>query len=650
MDIITPKSVVAFEFSNDEELLRKLQKFYTIDGYTPNIRIEGDIIHVHVDDTIYKATQSDFQKAMAYCNSGNFDKAYPILQGIIKKCPLHTDAFRVLGQIEMERGSYGKAEDFVLSALTIDPTNLWALVLMGNIYAYQGKIDVADTYYHRVLEYHPDDILALNNIAGNYLKEGKYDAAIDIFERLIERDKTYLNSYYGLALAHYRSNNLDKTIEVCVDGMKRGVDRPQDRSVRDEIQKLAMSAALNYVKDFDYRIEVGIQEKKLSQESPVPLRIEHDDKLPVHARMEYYISHHRDYNRIVYNPTKKYFEHLLMHEFMHLEMYLEASKVSLNKIVISGSEELSAFRKWIMPELGKIRKQLTADHFERFIEQMQNGLMLQAINSPLDLLVEDRIYQKYPKMRPLQMLSLVGMEMEYVQAVEKGVKSGMPKKLVSANRIMNVVSAMHLQELYGFNIVPHYKATPNEMAKAKDLYEEYKAYREDYKPGEEYDLMEYFTETLGLDKFFTLVNEMHFREISLPPKETLPDECIDPNSHEEQNAAFVENHKDGDDPAETMMMTMYMLGALQYMHNMPHEDIHRIALEIAVVGMQGINPSNKGYSIQAIPDKEFGGYEFLAYYYVSWALAIPEKLPHLGLPFSKAYEAALHLYNSKNRK
>ena len=114
--------------------------------------------HVHVDDTIYKATQSDFQKAMAYCNSGNFDKAYPILQGVIKKCPLHTDAFRVLGQIEMERGSYGKAEDFVLSALTIDPTNLWALVLMGNIYAYQGKIDVADTYYHRVLEYHPDDI------------------------------------------------------------------------------------------------------------------------------------------------------------------------------------------------------------------------------------------------------------------------------------------------------------------------------------------------------------------------------------------------------------------------------------------------------------------------------------------------------------
>ena len=49
-------------------------------------------------------------------------------------------------------------------------------------------------------------------------------------------------------------------------------------------------------------------------------------------------------------------------------------------------------------------------------------------------------------------------------------------------------------------------------------------------------------------------------------------------------------------------------------------------------------------------DKEFGGYQLLAYYYVSWARAIPEKLDALGLPFSKAYESALQMYNAKHGK
>jgi len=115
------------------------------------------------------------------------------------------------------------------------------------------------------------------------------------------------------------------------------------------------------------------------------------------------------------------------------------------------------------------------------------------------------------------------------------------------------------------------------------------------------------------------------------------------------NADFALRHQDGANPTETMMMSMYMLGAMEYFDTLDSHDVHRIALEIAMVGVTGINPKGK-YSIKSIPDKEFGGYQFLAYYYVSWARAFPEKLEHLGLPFSKAYESALQMYNAKNDK
>ena len=111
---------------------------------------------------------------------------------------------------------------------------------------------------------------------------------------------------------------------------------------------------------------------------------------------------------------------------------------------------------------------------------------------------------------------------------------------------------------------------------------------------------------------------------------------------------FYKQHKDGDDPMKTMMMSMYMLGALEYFEGMPKDKIKVIAMEIAMKGVTGISPDKKsGYSVPSMPDKDFGGYQFLAFYYVSWALAIPEKLAALGLPFDTAWQTAQEMYKRK---
>lgn len=648
MKILQFKSEIDFEYSDDKDLLSKLKQKYTVTGFTPNITIEGNNIIIDIDDKAFDKTMREYQKTVELCNERKFDKAEKMLKDIIAQNPLFADAHRNLAQISMERGELEKAIDQNIEALRVDPTNLYALVLMGNLYSRLNKTDIADIYYNKVIEYHPNDVYGLNNLAANAMRRGQHEKAIELFQKVLTIDETYLNSYYGIALSYYELHDLEKAFEYGVKGMKKGIQRPQDYGVREEIQRLSITIANNIAGNTNFEeIEIEQEKQILAKMTSVPLRVEKDDSLNVCARLEYHVSRNRDYNRVVYNSTKNYHEHLLMHEFMHLEMNIEASKVSKNKITFSGNKERDAFNKWIAPQMGKLKTQLTSDRLKQFEEQMHTGLLLQATNSALDLLVEDRIYKKYPKMQPLQMRSLVSMELENLESVKKTSNSAIPAKVVSANRIMNMVSAMHLQELYGFNIVPHYKASTLEKKKAEDLYEEYKAYRDDYTPGEEYDLMEYFIDSLGLSDFICVENEIHFKELNIKPKNDYPAECIDPEAHDEQNAAFAEMHKDGGDATETMMMTMYMLAALQYLKPLPIHDVHRIAIEIAMVGMNGINPNNKGYKIASIPDKEFGGYEFLAYYYVSWAIAVPEKLDQLGLPFSKAYEAALQMYNAK---
>ena len=99
------------------------------------------------------------------------------------------------------------------------------------------------------------------------------------------------------------------------------------------------------------------------------------------------------------------------------------------------------------------------------------------------------------------------------------------------------------------------------------------------------------------------------------------------------------------------MMSMYMLGAMEYFEGMPKSEIKKIAFEIAMLGCGGISPDQKsGYKVNSIPGKDFGGYQLLAYYYVSWAIAIPEQLDMLQLPFKKAYETAKQMYDAKKNK
>jgi Flp pilus assembly protein TadD len=67
----------------------------------------------------------------------------------------------------------------------------------------------------------------------------------------------------------------------------------------------------------------------------------------------------------------------------------------------------------------------------------------------------------------------------------------------------------------------------------------------------------------------------------------------------------------------------------------------RQAFEIAMQGREGYNTRKKDYFIPSIPNKQFSGYHILAYYYVSWAIAIPAEVDKLGLDYAAEYAMAL---------
>lgn len=598
------------------------------------------------------------QQALDLCNKNEFDKALPLLEEAIKDNPKDSEAWRVLAQIHwFHQNQPDKAYDELIEALRCEPKNIWALVLMGNLLTKEkNDVEHAKQYYDKVLVYHPDNAIALNNIGATYMERKDYEGALPYIEKALTINDSYANSYYGLGLCYYKLDRIEEAFEICHKGVLKSSDRPENPAVREELVKLYLTVAKVFADKANYiNVWKGIKDE-LEAVDHVNIRITEDKSLNVHAKMEYAPLHAAKEHVIRYNPEKDFVEHLFIHEMMHLKMSQQATKANRAKAVISSEATRSTFKKRYLGFMKKKHSHIPSQELDKVIAGLADGLGLQLMNCPLDLFVEHNIYSGYQIARPVQMLSLFHMEQDNINAVKQTASNGFfPKEIVYANKVMNLVTSMHFKDMYGINLIGQYHPTKQELDHAKDLYDEFKAYLDTYKAGDEYEMLEYFVQSFNMEELVEIVDESQVTagmKADLSMKSDLKDLAEGALSEEDADAAnafFALNHQDGADPTETMMMSMYMLGAMEYFNTLDAHDVHRIAIEIAMVGVTGINPQKK-YSIKSIPNKEFGGYQFLAYYYVSWARAIPEKLESLGLPFSKAYESALQMYNAKHNK
>lgn len=602
--------------------------------------------------------QDKLQYALDLCNKHKFDEALPILEEIIKIDPQNSEAWRTLAQVHwFYQHKPEKAYDELIEALRCNPKNIWALVLMGNLLTKEkNDVDHAKLYYDKVLEFYPDNAIAINNIGATYMERKDYEGALPFMEKALDIDDSYANSYYGLGLCYYKLGKIEDAFEVCHKGALKSSDRPENPAVREELIKLYLTVAKDYADKTNYiNVWKGIKDE-LEAIDHVNIHIVEDKSLNVHAKMEYAPLHAAKEHIIRYNPEKDFVEHLFIHEMMHLKMNQQASQANRGKAIISSDATRKAFKKRYMKFMQKTHSHIPAIELNKVLFGLADGLGLQLMNCPLDLFVEHMIYSYYQIARPIQMLSLFHMEQDNINAVKQAAQNGFfPKEIVYANKVMNIVTSMHFKDMYGINLIGQYHPTKQELMHAKDLYDEFKAYLDTYKAGDEYEMVEYFVQSFNMEELIEIIDESQVTEgmkADLSMKNDLKDLAKDALSEEDADAAnaqFALNHQDGADPTETMMMSMYMLGAMEYFDTLNPHDVHRIALEIAMVGVTGIDPKKK-YSIKSIPDKEFGGYQLLAYYYVSWARAIPDKLAHLGLPFSKAYDSALQMYNAKHKK
>ncbi len=629
-------------------IINVLKKYYTYGPFKPNVSIDDGFIKIHIDTVSIISQEDDYKKTVSLCEAGRFSEAKPILSKLIEKNPTNSEYHRIMGQILSGEGDQEKAINCLIDALRWDSKNGWALLMMGNIFAkFKNDVPTAMKYYDQALIANPEDNITINNIGANLMQQGKLEEAKKYFYKALKINDQYPNTHFALGMIAEMEGDLQSAFYSTIQAIKfnKNKDVLFQNSIKQSFalaNKLILSdIGKKIFKEYKYKLEFDGDKK---------IDIVQDEEIPTAAKFEFAENYERETHIVKYKPSYPAVEHLIMHELVHLDFVIEARKGELNQLFISTQNHKTEFIKGLESTIKKFNKLgISEKSIADYCSNLFEGMNRQIFNTPIDLFIEHFLYTEFPELRPFQFISLYTMLQEGLNAVtDKKIVELSPKDIISKSKVYNLVNAIQFKELFGFDFIKDFNATPIELKHSTDFYDEYLQYKDDKEPAEEYELVLHWAEDLKLDKNFELVNELEYRTKRTDIDRLLTSiendpydlESKDPYKQREMDKFQKSQQSNG----TNMAVVMFMVDALQFFENKPIEEIKMIAYEIATQGTQGFRPDKENYRISSINDKTFSGYHILAYYYVSWSLAIPDMLSQLQLPFDDEYKLAKSIY------
>ena len=633
---------------DQQSLLNAIQDFYTYGPYKPKVTIDNDFVSIEIDTPTILAQDLDYQKVIAFCEKGKYADAKPILKKLIEKNPAISEYHRIMGQILSDEGDQEEAINCLIDALRWDSKNGWALLMMGNIFAkFKNDVPTAMKYYDQALTANPKDNITINNIGANLMQQGKLEEAKKYFYEALKINDQYANTHFALGMIAEMEADLQSAFYSTIQAIKlnKSKDILYQNSVRQafEISKkiIATDTGKKIFREYRHKLEFDGDRK---------IDIVQDEEIPTAAKFEFAENYDRENHIVKYKPSYPAIEHLIMHELVHLDFVIEARKGELNQLFVSTQNHKTEFIKELEPTIKKFNKMgISEKSIADYCSNLFEGMNRQIFNTPIDLFIENFLFSEFAELRPFQFISLYNMLQDGLKAVtDKKIVELSPKDIISKSKVYNIVNAIQFKELFGFDFIKDFNATPTEMKLAIDFYDEYLQYKEDKEPAEEYELVLHWAEDLKLDKNFELVNEHEYRNkrtdidnlLSSIEKDPYDLESKDPYKQREMDKF----QKSQEQIGINMAVAMFMVDALQFFEGKPKEEIKTIAFEIATQGTQGYRPDKDDYKIDSVKGKNFSGYHILAYYYVSWSLAIPEMVSQLNLPYEAEYKMALTIY------
>ena len=638
MNIIFLKSDLAWnrfsnidENSSDEEIINAIKEFYSHEWSEVEVIIENGIITIHLESKQWYASQEEIRWIARLAQQQEFDRARKKLWELLEKYPNDSELYRLYGQTLSDEWKLDEAEKWLIDCLKYNPENAWWLVMLWNIYNQQWKKDLAKILYKRALDKNDQDIYALSNYWSLCLELWDLKEAREVLEKALKIDSDNWITNYTLWAVEYNENNYLVAFDLVLKARKN-IDKRDSRI--QSIFKLLIN--ISNAQDENLPIEtlyIPFKEK-LEKELWKKIIFRQDDWIKSIARVKIAEYYWTDEHIVLFNPKNFGYKYSIMHELTHLKMISEARKLWKNKIITSSYEKKEKLVESMQNNATYMQKS-----FENHFESYATEILQQVYNSPLDLCVENYLYNTYKELRPSQLLFQMQLIMSAIDvANNQDLKARVPEIIYDSNITMNSILAQQIKDLYWIDKISEFGH--NDLVRLwKKLYDKFDSQKDSMQPWDEYDLVELWADKLWFWWYYDIEIEGEDLEKWKHVKDDSQKYSVDEIQTEVERL-------EPDSSEINMAVVMYCLAAIRFFRNKTKREIEMIWYELAMRWSQWIQYwEDSKYHIDSIPWKEFSWYEFLSYMYVAWKILKPEA--DLWLDYSREYELAKQLDSKK---
>ena len=638
MNIIFLKSDLAWnrfsnidENSSDEEIINAIKEFYSHEWSEVEVIIENGIITIHLESKQWYASQEEIHWIARLAQQQEFDRARKKLWKLLEKYPNDSELYRLYGQTLSDEWKLDEAEKWLIDCLKYNPENAWWLVMLWNIYNQQWKKDLAKILYKRALDKNDQDIYALSNYWSLCLELWDLKEAREVLEKALKIDSDNWITNYTLWAVEYNENNYLVAFDLVLKARKN-IDKRDSRI--QSIFKLLIN--ISNAQDENLPIEtlyIPFKEK-LEKELWKKIIFRQDDWIKSIARVKIAEYYWTDEHIVLFNPKNFGYKYSIMHELTHLKMISEARKLWKNKIITSSYEKKEKLVESMQNNATYMQKS-----FENHFESYATEILQQVYNSPLDLCVENYLYNTYKELRPSQLLFQMQLIMSAIDvANNQDLKARVPEIIYDSNITMNSILAQQIKDLYWIDKIS--ELGHNDLVRLwKKLYDKFDSQKNSMQPWDEYDLVELWADKLWFWWYYDIEIEGEDLEKWKHVKDDSQKYSVDEIQAEVERL-------EPDSSEINMAVVMYCLAAIRFFRNKTKREIEMIWYELAMRWSQWIQYwEDSKYHIDSIPWKEFSWYEFLSYMYVAWKILKPEA--DLWLDYSREYELAKQLDSKK---
>ena len=331
--------------------------------------------------------------------------------------------------------------------------------------------------------------------------------------------------------------------------------------------------------------------------------------------------------------------HVISHELEHIILEDDAFKVNRSRSFATTEKTDAHVRAELADFIGKAKRQNRSDsRWESFLDTIIHGLCRQLFNCPIDMVIERRLYDRYPQLRPSQYASLARTH-QLTESILKNTQiSGVtPPAIFRANATMNCAYALFTDWMYqgktaygaAYQSTPYYANGRRLLAMVADALP-------NLSPGDEYALVDDYARLLKLEGWYewlpprTRAGAPRANIASAPPSGT----ATNANLLQEKSPASV----------------MYCLDAMKMFDNMTPQDMQLVTFEAAMLGRSGLDYSSpdQKYTLRSLPGRSFSGLHLICIMHVGLKRLNPTLDP--GTHIEMEYEQALKLHESRKRQ